>query len=437
MRLWMGERRGIEKLEMREKVQDSLSAMRVLLGSLLKWIVLSLIVGSLVGVIASVFAHAVSWGTEFRIANPYLIYGMPLGGMAIVFLYKISGQEKNSGTNMVLTVIRSEEETMPGRVTPLILLSTVITHFFGGSSGREGAALQFGASVGSVLGRNLKLNESDKKIIILASMSAAFAALFGTPMAAAIFPMEVISVGVMYYGALVPCVFSAFVAEYVSLLMRVRTLQIPYLVEKVPDFYSINAGKAMILAAAFALAGVLFCKALHVCEYWMKRWFPNLYWRIVAGAVSVLLLQWILGTTDYLGLGEAVIQESFQIAQGPQRFLLKIIFTCLTLSAGFKGGEIVPSLFIGATLGSTLSAVLGLSPDLCAACGMVGVFCAVTNSPISSSLIALELFGFAGMPYYCVVIAVSYLLSGYQSLYKEQRIVYSKTENKYINRQTK
>lgn len=421
---------------MRQEIEESVASLKELARTLIKWAILSVIIGGVIGLIATGFAYVISFVTEFRLEHPQMMFGLPLGGLLIVYLYKITGQEKNSGTNMVLTVVRSQEEQMPALVTPLILLSTTITHMFGGSSGREGAALQFGASVGSVFGRTLHLNESDRKIVMLAGMSAAFAALFGTPMAAAIFPMEVISVGVMYYAALVPCVFSAFIAEYISVLFKVRTLKAPYLVDNVPGFYSANCIKVILLAVCLAAAGALFCTMLHHCEHAFQKWFPNPYMRVFAGGVAVVLLALLLRTTDYLGLGEAVLKDSFQHAQSPERFFLKMIFTCLTLCAGFKGGEIVPSLFIGATLGSALSPLLGLPANLCAGCGMVGVFCAVTNSPISSMLIAAELFGFSGMPYYCIVIAVSYLLSGYKSLYKEQMIVYSKTENKYVNRHT-
>lgn len=421
---------------MKEYIRELLCEWKTLLTTLLKWMVLSVLIGGVIGGIASVFSYAVTWATGFRQMHPLIILGMPLGGLVIVYLYKIMGQEKNSGTNMVLTVVRSRDEEIPGQVTPLILISTVITHLFGGSSGREGAALQFGASVGDVMARRLHLNESDKKIVILASMSAAFSALFGTPMAAVVFPLEVISVGVMYYAALVPCAFSSFTAQYVSLRLKVRTLALPYPVEEVPDFYSLNAFKCILLALACAFAGALFCVLLHNFEHYFKKWIPNPYIRIIAGAAAVIVLYFIVGSDAYLGLGGEVIQGSFQSPAGAQMFLMKMIFTCLTLCVGFKGGEIVPSLFIGATLGSALSVLLGLPCDICAACGMVGVFCAVTNSPIASVLIAFEMFGFAGMPYFCVVVAVSYLLSGYQSLYKEQKIMYSKTENKYIDKRT-
>lgn len=421
---------------MKEYIRYLCGEWKTLFGSLFKWMIISILVGGIIGGIASVFSYAVTWATEFRQGHPLVILGMPLGGLAIVYMYKIMGQEKNSGTNMVLTVVRADDEDMPGQVTPLILISTIITHFFGGSSGREGAALQFGASMGNVLARRLHLNESDKKIVMLASMSAAFSALFGTPMAAVVFPMEVISVGVMYYAALVPCVFSSFAAQYVALTFKVQTLDFPYPVDTAPNFYGINAFKCVLLAFACAFAGALFCEMLHHSEHSFKKWIKNPYLRIIAGAVAVIVLYFILGTDAYLGLGGGIIQSSFKSPMRIEMFLLKMVFTCLTLCVGFKGGEIVPSLFIGATFGSALSAFLGLPCDICAACGMVGVFCAVTNSPISSLLIASEMFGFAGMPFYCVVVAVSYLLSGYKSLYKEQKIMYSKTENKYVNKKT-
>ena len=404
--------------------------------TMLKWIFLSIIIGIGVGLISAAFSKALVIVTEFRLAHKWIIFGLPIAGLAIVGLYKISGQEKNVGTNMVMQVVRNDKDKMPGRIAPLILISSVITHLFGGSAGREGAALQFGAGIGDWFGRIIHINESDRKIITLASMSAAFAGLLGTPMAAALFPMEVISVGIMYYSALVPCVFSAFIAQEISVFLHVRTLTTPYNIVDLPNFYSWDTCKIIIIAIVFAIAGALFCTLMHRTEALYARFLPNRYLRVAVGGCLVVLLYLILGTDAYLGLGDTVIQSSFDRAAGYEEFILKMIFTALTLGAGYKGGEIVPSFFIGATLGSALSTLIGMPVDLCAACGMVGVFCAATNCPITSFIIAFELFGGKGMPFYCIVIAICYLMSGYTSLYKEQRIAYSKTENKYINRQT-
>ena len=406
-------------------------AAKRLYGALFKWIFLSAVIGVGIGSIASVFAKVIVYVTEFRQMHRWIIFGLPVAGLLIVLLYKIAGQEKNTGTDMVLTTIREKEGEMPGQIAPLILVSTIITHLFGGSSGREGAALQFGASLGDWFARKIKLNNSDRHILMLAGMSAAFSALFGTPMAAALFPMEVVSVGIMYYAALVPCVFSSFIAERVSVALGVRTFAVPYPVERIPDFYGLPAVKIVFLAMIFSMIGTVFCIMLHRSGTLYKKYFPNPYLRVAVGGIAVIILWLLVGTDDYLGLGGDVIASAFHSHTGLWVFALKIIFTCVTLCAGFKGGEIVPSLFIGATLGSALSAFVGLPVNLCAACGMAGVFCSVTNSPITALLIAFELFDFNGMPYYCVVVAVCYLLSGYFSLYHEQRIMYSKTENRY------
>lgn len=423
------EKLGKKYLEIHETTQHTVATM-------LKWIFLSIIIGIGVGVISAAFSHLLALATQFRMAHKWLVFGLPLAGLVIVYLYDKAGESKNAGTNMVMQVVRDDKELMPGRIAPLILVSSVITHFFGGSAGREGAALQFGASVGDWFGRKIHLNDSDRKIITLASMSAAFAGLLGTPMAAAIFPIEVISVGVMYYAALVPCVFSAFIAQEISVILHVRTLTSPYPVNHVPQFYSWDSIRIVLMACAFAVAGILFYTVMHYTSYLYEMFIKNRYIRIVVGGCLVALLYLIVGTDDYLGLGSNIIQGSFAVPAGYEAFILKIVFTALTLCAGFKGGEIVPTFFIGATLGSALSVVAGLPVELCAACGMVGVFCAVTNSPIASFIIAFELFGGDGMPFYCIVIAVCYLLSGYGGLYKEQKIMYSKTETKYINRKS-
>ncbi|MDD3362820.1 MAG: chloride channel protein [Hespellia sp.] len=418
-----------ERVKIRAKEQERLFF------SLIKWILLSSVTGAIIGTIASGFAKCITWVTAFRIGHPMVILGLPIGGLLIVGMYQLLREEKNAGTNLMIHSVRSGEE-IPLRITPLILISTVITHFFGGSSGREGAALQFGGSVGAYIADVLKLNEDDKKILILASMSAAFSALFGTPMAAALFPMEVISIGVMYYAALVPCVFASFMAQRIAVFFSIRTIQIPYPVTDVPEFYSSASLKMLLLAVACALAGSMFCIALHYTEKIYKKYIENRYLRVATGGVAVIVLTALVGNQDYLGLGTEMIHSSFDVPLGLQVFLLKMLFTCITLCAGFKGGEIVPSLFIGATLGSAMSVLIGLPVDICAACGMVGVFCAVTNSPISSLLIAFELFGFDGMPYFCSVVAISYVLSGYYSLYSAQKIVYSKVTPKFIDRKT-
>lgn len=400
-----------------------------------KWIIFSIVIGFSVGGASALFSYLIAQCTAYRTAHPFLVLGLPFAGLLIVFLYRKTGTE-SSDTNTVIEAVRTEK-TVPISVAPLIFLSTILTHLFGGSAGREGAALQFGGSIGNFFGRRLHLDESDTTILMMAAMSAAFSALFGTPLAAAVLPMEFVSIGVLYYAALVPCILSSFIAQSVALFFHIHQLQAPYLLENVQSIYSLAFLKIILVGIICALVGMLFCNMLVFTGKYAKKWFANPYLRIAVGACAIVLLSFLLQTQDYLGLGTATIKASFSGDVRPEAFVMKIIFTCLTLCFGFKGGEIVPSLFIGATLGSALSGILGLPPDICAACCMCGVFCAVTNSPITSLLIAFELFGFNGAAFYAVVIAVSYMLSGYYSVFGSQKIMYSKTKTKFINRESK
>ena len=403
--------------------------------NLVRWVILATITGAAVGCVTGLFGMAISRVTEFRLAHSLMLLGLPAAGLIIVFLYRRFGLANDTGTNRVIMAIR-EQRDIPIAVAPLIVMATVLTHAFGGSSGREGAALQFGGSLGNFAARKLKFDASSTEIMVMAGMSAAFSALFGTPLAATILPMEFVSVGVLYYAALVPCVISAFTAHAVAVQMNVQRLQIPYEVTDVPVLYSSAFLKVILLGVIFAAVGIGFIICLHTSGHYFKIWFRNQYIRVLFGGVSVALFALLLGTQDYIGLGSNVIHACFDGKAVWYAALLKALFVCLTLETGYKGGEIVPSFFIGAVVGCTLSRVLGLPPDICTACGMCSVFCAVTNSPISALCVAFELFGFDGMGYFAISIAVSYMMSGYYSLYGAQKIMYSKTETKYINRTT-
>ncbi len=399
--------------------------------TLFKWIVLAGISGVFIGGVTSAFAFSIERVTEFRLENMWIIAGLPLAGLLIVFLYNIAGRADDKGTNTVIVAVREEKE-IPLVVGPLIFTATVLTHAFGGSTGREGAALQLGGSIGDFAASKLKLGSSDRRILIMCSMSAAFAALFGTPLAAAILPMEFVNIGMVYYTALVPCVFASLTAHAVSVRLHVHTLTIPYEVEKVPALYSVAFSKAIIMGVACAAVGILFVLCLHYSGVFFKERIKNPYVRVTVGGFLVAGLVFVLRTQDYIGLGENVMAAAFKGNTVWYAFIMKILFTCLTLETGFKGGEIVPSFFIGATMGSFLSALLGLPAELCAACGMCGVFCAITNSPFTSMIIAMELFGQSGMGFFFIVIAISYMLSDYYSVFSAQKFLYSKTETRII-----
>ena len=353
----------------------------------IRWGIFSAFAGLFVGAFSTLFAFCLRQVTSFRTENPWLILCLPLAGVVIVFLYGLFRYKNDKGTNMVLSSIHAEAK-VPFRMAPLIFISTIITHLFGGSAGREGAALQLGGSIGQQLGKLFRFDEKDQRIVVMCGMSAAFSAIFGTPIAASIFSMEVVSVGVMYYAALVPCVFSSLVASKFATHMGIG-----------PNVFKIRHMPMFQVVPSLKIIGLALC--------------------------------------DYMGAGVPVIQRAIRGQVDPLAFVWKIVFTALTLEAGFKGGEIVPSFFVGATFGCLFGQLLGISPSLCAAVGMMSVFCGVTNCPITSMLIAFELFGYHGVPFFLLGISVSYLMSGYYGLYHDQTIVYSKYKTEYINRKAR
>jgi len=395
------------------------------------WLFLASMIGLIVGAVASAFGHVLVAVNGFRTAHPAIILGLPFAGLLIVFLYRFFKDQDDKGTNMVIASIHSSTG-IPFRMAPLIFITTVITHLFGGSAGREGAAIQLGGSIANKIGRRLRLNQNDQHIIIMCGMSAGFSALFGTPMAATIFSLEVISVGIMHYSALVPCVTASMVAHFVAEFFRMPPEVFP--VMAVPQIAPVLFGKTVLLAVLFGVVSIVFCMIMHQTEHLLEHHFKNPYVKIFVGGVSILVLSGLLGSDMYLGSGMHIIEHIFHDGHTEKlSFLLKMIFTALTIGAGFKGGEIVPSLTIGAAFGCVMAPVFGFDVPLAAAMGMIGVFCGVTNCPITSLLISFELFGFAGMPYYLTTVAVSYMLSGYYGLYHAQRIMYSKTETHFIN----
>ncbi len=401
---------------------------------LLRWVILGCMTGAIVGAIGAMFSKAISMATAFRTSHDLIILGLPLAGLLIVFMYRLCKDYEDKGTNLVIKSIQ-EGEHLPVMKAPLIFISTTLTHLFGGSTGRESAALQMGGSIGYNLGKLCRLKEGNVKIMTMCGMSAAFSALFGTPMTASFMAMEIENVGVMYYSALVPCVISALTAQGVAEFLGATGEQ--FAVNIVPEFTATQGIYTGLLALLCAIVSVLFCQVLKFSGKTYKKLLPNPYLRVFVGGCIVVALTYLSGTRFYNGAGMNVIEMAIKGEAPALAFLLKIIFTALTLGAGYKGGEIVPALYIGATFGCLYSQIFGLHPALCAAIGMGALFCGVTNCPISSLFICFELFGFKGMPYYLLAIALSYTFSGYYSLYSSQKIMYSKFHNKFVNRETK
>ena len=417
----------------KETMFEYIQRLKLAVITLFKWLFCSVVCGCFIGSVGAAFHLMLGYVGNLRVEYPFLLFGLPVAGIIIVFMYNIVHEAGNRGTNLVITAIQSNDE-VPGRVAPLIIVSTLLTHLCGGSAGREGAALQVGGALGNTFAKLFKFDEKDTRIMIMCGMSACFSALFGTPIASAVFSMEVISVGVMYYAALVPCVLAAFIAQGIASALGLESTH--FVVDEITSFSFINGSKFIIMSVLFALASILLCVVLHGTSKLYTDYINNPYIRIIIAGTLVIAMRYIFGTTDYLGAGSDIIARSSVTSCAWYVFLLKMLFTAVTLGGGFKGGEIVPTLFVGATLGSFLAPIFGLPVGLCAACGMVSVFCGVTNCPLTSFILSIEMFGASTMKFTILCIALSYLLSGYYSLYNSQKIVYSKYKTEYINRRS-
>ena len=401
------------------------------MGSFLRWSLFALAIGFLVGGVAVLFHYGIETATQLRMRWPWVIFLLPLAGVAIVWMYRLCGMEQDRGTNLVLIAVR-EARPMRLRTAPLIFLSTVLTHLVGGSAGREGAALQLGGSMAAALGRAIRLDEKDRRIMVMCGMAAAFSALFGTPLTAAIFSMEVISVGVMYYAAIVPCLCSSLVALEVAELLGVPPAG--YVITGIPPVTVQTLAQVALFGAACALLSILFCRAVHAAPGLYGRLTTHPSVRAALGGAILIGLTLLVGSQDYNGAGTAVIAQALAGQARPEAFLMKILFTAVTLGAGFRGGEIVPVLFTGATFGCVAAPVVGLAPSFGGALGMAATFCGTTNCPVSSILLAFELFGGQGLRLFALCCAVSYMLSGYYGLYSEQKIVYSKFRPEWVDK---
>lgn len=396
----------------------------------LRWSLIAAIVGLIGGIIGSAFHISVDYCTEIRMEHNFFVLLLPLGGIAIVRLYKLCNMSKHNGTDNIIESIR-EQKKIPFRTAPLIFIATVITHLFGGSAGREGAALQLGGSIGFKVGEALHLDKKDRILVVMCGMSAFFSALFGTPLTAAIFAIEVTSVGVMYYAGLIPCIVSALTAFGVSTLFGVEGMNFYYICAPTIDFVSVTS--VILISIACAVTSIIFCMLLHHGSAYAKKLIKSEYLRIVIGSVLIIILTYIFGN-DYNGAGTHIITDAANGTVKPEAFILKIIFTVITIAVGFKGGEIVPTFFIGATLGCFLAQLTGMDAGFGAAVGMTGMFCGMLNCPIASLILSVEMFGDNDIILFAITCAISYMLSGYYGLYHSQKIMYSKTRTEFINK---
>lgn len=394
----------------------------------IKWTAAAAVIGAACGLVGTLFHFGVHEVTAFRGTHPWVLYLLPLAGLVIVGFYKLTGTD-GLGTDDIIDAVH-QGKLLPILLLPAIFFGTILTHLCGGSAGREGAALQMGGTIGQYLGRHFQLDDRDLRVATLAGMAAFFSALFGTPLAATVFAIMVISIGVIYHVALYPSLLAALVAYGVSIHLGVEPTRFAV---SVPEQTVGIFVRVALLGVLCALVSILFCQVMHGAGHLMKR-IRNPWLRVACGGAAIIVLTLIFGT-DYNGAGMEIVTAA--VEQGtvavPWAFLLKLIFTAITLAAGFKGGEVVPSFFVGATFGCAAAPLLGLPAGFGAAVGLAAVFCGVTNCPLASTLLAVELFGAEGLLYFALACCLSYMLSGYQGLYSSQTILYSKLKAQFIN----
>ena len=399
----------------------------------IRWTAISIVMGTVCGLIGTAFGYGVIYAQRLFKTHSFMLYLMPVAGVLIVLLHQMFHELGNRGTNLILESISSDER-IPMATLPCIFISTILSQAVGASAGKEGAALQIGGCIGNYFGDVFHMDERDKKVMIMSGMSGCFGAIFGTPLAAAMFGIEVISIGVAYYAALVPCVFASFIGAQISGALGLHGES--FLILHIPEFSLVPALYTVGLGLTCALLSVCFCILLHETQHLYKNKIGNVYVRILVAAGLSIALALIFGR-DYCGAGFNLVEKAVDGESAYLGFLLKMIFTAVALGGGFKGGEIVPTFFIGATFGCVVGHLFGLNPGFAAAIGMIAMFCGVLNCPIASIVLSIELFGSKGFILFAIAAGVSYMLSGYYGLYSSQKIMYSKLKAEYINKDTK
>ncbi|MBQ5816050.1 MAG: chloride channel protein [Oscillospiraceae bacterium] len=386
--------------------------------SVLKLLAIYLIMGVFCGIVGAVFSKGVQLVTGARLDNPWLLYLLPAAGIltaAIYKLLKVSGM----GTDQVLNEADGKA-ALSAKLAPAIFFASLLSHLCGASVGKEGAALQLGGSSALFFSRKFKLSKEQEKTLVYCGMAGVFSSAFGTPLAAAAFALEVVLAGRICFAAALPTLITSVVSYFTAVLLGAHAER--FTVSAVPTLSLSVVWKVLILALAAAAIGVVFCLSLKYLKLLFKKLFKNEFLRIFVGAVAIVLLTFIVGTRDYNGAGIEIMERIFNDGEfAPWAFALKLLFTCIAVAAGFKGGEIVPTLFIGATLGAVVGTFLGLPVAFSAAVCMVCLFCSATNCPLASILLAAELFSCRGIGYVCIAVAVSYCISGKISLYATQK----------------
>ena len=384
----------------------------------------SLLAGILAGGAATLFLVLLEWATSTRDRHPGLIWLLPVAGLLIGLIYHHYGRDVAGGNNLILDEIHEPKKTIPIRMAPLILLGTVMTHLFGGSAGREGTAVQMGASLSDQLSAFFRIGPDERKILLMAGAGAGFGAAIGAPCAGAVFGMEVIHIGKLRLFAWFECLIASFTGYFITLLLQAPHSVYPA-VQKI-DYEFATLLVVLLLGALSGIAALSFAGFTHFVEGIVRKRIPYPPFKPLAGGLLIVLLYRLEGSYRYAGLGIPVIQEALSRPSAVQVPLLKGFFTALTLASGFKGGEFIPLVFIGTTLGSALSAFFNVGAPLLAAVGFSAVFAGASHTPVASAIMTMELFGPEIGGYAAAACFASYYLSGYKGIYRSQKIVRSK-----------
>ncbi len=409
------------------RVRRFLPEQFLLLTELVRWIPVSAVVGTMAGTASALLLVSLDFATKVREKHLWLIFLLAPAGWLVGEMYKRLGASVEAGNNLILEQTHDPTATIPIRMTPLILIGTFMTHLFGGSAGREGTAIQTGASLADQLGRPLRMSPADRRILLMTGISAGFGSVFGVPLAGAIFGIEVLAIGTLSYDALVPCVLASFVGDLVTHAWGVH--HTVYHVSAVPAMNVRGVIYSMIAGAVFGLMGMAFAKLTHAISHLARRCIADPSLRPFVGGILITVAVFGIGTSrtlKYIGLGVPTIVASFETKLPAYDFAAKTIFTAVTLGTGFKGGEVTPLFYIGSTLGNTLSRLIPLPSSLLAGMGFVAVFAGAANTPIASTLMAVELFGAEAGAYAGIACVISYLFSGHVGIYTAQRVGKSK-----------
>ena len=396
---------------------------------LFKWIFICLLLGAIAGSISAFFLLSLEWATNWRESHLWIIALLPVGGFIIGIFYHLYGNSVVKGNNLLLEEFHSPKKIIPFRMAPLVLFGTILTHFFGGSAGREGTAVQIGGAIADRFTKVLKLSKRDRKIVLIAGISAGFASVFGTPLAGGIFALEVLILGRIRLDAIIPSFMAAVFADYFCQFWNVSHTH--YHINSVAEMTPINLLWSLLAGIIFGLVAMLFSKSTH---FWSNLFKNNIKYpplRPVIGGTILAIAIYFMGTTKYIGLGIPTIVDAFDIQLNSYDFLLKVLFTSFTLGAGFKGGEVTPLFYIGATLGNVLIWFIPLPMGLLAGMGFVAVFAGATNTPIACTIMGMELFGIESGVFIALACSTAYLFSGHSGVYSSQ-IIGSPKHNSYI-----